>query len=224
MLLSEAKQILKKAGYIVESEEKGLIQRGIKLLKDQWGVDYDKSFTQDEKDLFEPYVGRNYEYMGHHTAVKQALCKAVVKNPEALELAKEILSKDWNIDLSDLSEKELEYIHKAMRRACIAALPSDYDGDVQWPPTKMPYFVKRMKIEIADQLKPRWDKSDTLFYVMNKDEVDANYVSDEEKKRREKEEEEELKRTNRSAWYDKYVRNTINDPSWRGPHGNWSLD
>lgn len=45
-----------------------------------------------------------------------------------------------------------------------------------------------------------------------------------ERKRREKEEEEELKKRDYRAWYDKYVRNTISDPSWRGPKGTWSLD
>ena len=37
-------------------------------------------------------------------------------------------------------------------------------------------------------------------------------------------EKERLKREDPGAYFDKYVRNTIDDPSWTGPNGNWSLD
>lgn len=47
-------------------------------------------------------------------------------------------------------------------------------------------------------------------------EIEANRKAAEEKER--------LKREDPDAYYDKFIRNTTDDPSWRGPNGTWSLD
>ena len=268
MLLSEAKQILKKAGFLMEEEIEN--QEKVKEIKD-----YIDNFKGEDQDLYD-YLHDNYEYLTRengllpkyyeignrilqkikddnkeiwkkygdnyykvtdHEGLKKEKCfKDFLKLArEAIENAKPNSDAKWAQDFilkwDDGSPEEEKALDLAIYNMWLEHIFPHYPTEIKRIKSKLFHngsFDQEMDFkhfaEEYSELSPGCNAYKKQKWEKEQEEKERRKNELEARKQREKEEEEELKKKDRSAWYDKYVRNTINDPSWRGPNGNWSLD
>lgn len=200
MLLKEAKEILKKNGYRVlqESNKPWEDDEQWKEIKDKrtskWLTDEDKEYLCSIP-LFDKFKNEILDFM----------------------------KKSDNYDLDSLNPK---YNEKQRLQ----------DGIIQeWLKNNGARpFTYSYWGSLRDDFS-RKIHADQVWYYVKKAEKDEREIEAAKKYReqearlkelrqKEYEEKERLRKEDPDAYWDKYVRNTVDDPGWRGPNGNWSLD
>lgn len=202
----------------------------LKTLFNVWyREDYDTFLTQDEKNamenVFEQLRKTDPRWEKNMHLVFSDAARYTKKVREKVSDVLKELGEDYETFSKEEKNIVDDIVKYALRSTNYGMWPYHYD------------FVKKLREELWKALKGSLKdfyyarSSGAIFKARHakeleelKKEAEKRQAEYKIKKKKEEEERERLRKEDPKAYWNKYVRNTVNDPSWTGPNGTWSLD